>query len=255
MAKVRIMGKMGSKACKAIVEEAGILRYAGKKYKTDALVNYGLAGERLRRYYARYPSARSIPTINKNIGHSKLRVVNMAKKIGVLVPDSKLALSRSDDKKEWIEKKFSSQGGIGICAARGKSALKGKYYQKFISSRLYELRVHAFKWLDTEHHKIQKRLGDKDEIAWNFSKGGHFVTVQRHNSHEVFRSAKDISNNILDILKMSFGAVDFIVDSERRLYFIEVNSAPGFSGLSDHIYIDAFKKLKDLPKKKILKYV
>jgi glutathione synthase/RimK-type ligase-like ATP-grasp enzyme len=254
MTKIRIMGKIGSKACKTIVQEAGLLRYAGNKYQTDVLVNYGLAGERLRQYYIKFPSAKKIPTINKNIGHSKLRVINMAKGAGVLVPDSKLALSKSDNKKDWIEKKFSSQGGIGICAARGKSALKGKYYQRFIKDRAYELRVHAFKWLDMRDYGVQKRLGSNDEIAWNFSKGGHFVTVYNHN-YPVFNSAKEIAIKMLDLLNMSFGAVDFIVDRERRLYFIEVNSAPGFSGLSDPIYINAFKKLKSLSRKEMIKHI
>lgn len=254
MIKVRIMGKKGSNACKTIVEEAGILRYLGNKHKTDVLVNYGLSGERLRQYYRRYPSARKIPTINGAVGHSKLRVVNMAKKVGILAPDGKLALSKSDKKKEWIEKRFNSQGGIGICTARGRAALKGKYYQKFINDRMYELRVHAFKWLNIEDYGVQKRFGDKDEIAWNFSKGGHFVTVRNHHAYGIFIDAKEISNKVLGILGMSFGAIDFIIDNERRLYFIEVNSAPGFSGLSDSIYVDAFKKLKSLSKKEILEY-
>lgn len=248
------MGKKGSKACKEIVNRAGIPRYQGKKQAVDVLVNYGLAGERLMRYYSQFPSARNIPTINKNAGHSKLKVINKAKSLGILVPESKLALSKSDNKSEWIEKRFSSQGGKGICLAKNKIALKGKYYQKFIKDRLYELRVHAFRWIDIKDYKVQKRLGSKDEIAWNFSQGGHFVTVNNH-GYEVFTDAKEISRRMLDALGMAFGAVDFIVDKERRLYFIEVNSAPGFSGLSDAIYINAFGALKDLPKNKILKYV
>jgi len=252
MTKIRIMGKKGSKACKTIVKEAGIPRYTNNKHGVDILINYGLAGERLRQYYRKFPSARKIPTINKNIGHSKLRVINIAKKVGILVPDSKLALSKLDKKKEWIEKRFSSQGGKGIRLARNKSAMKGKYYQKFIKNRLYELRVHAFRWLDESDYGIQKRLGDDGEIAWNFSQGGRFVTVNSR-GYGVFKSAVDISNKILDLLGMSFGAVDFIVDRERGLYFIEVNSAPGFSGLSDSIYINAFKKLSRMPKSKILK--
>jgi len=254
MVKVKIMGKKGSKACKTIIEKTGIPRYTGSKYKTDVLINYGLAGERLRQYYIRFPSARKIPTINNNIGHSKLRVVNLAKNAGILVPDSKLALSKKDERGAWIEKRFSSQGGKGIRSARKKSAMKGKYYQRFIEDRLYELRVHAFKWLDLEDYRIQKRIGDKDEIAWNFSQGGRFITVNGHNSYGVFKSAKEISDKMLDILGMSFGAVDFIIDKDRRLYFIEVNSAPGFSGLSDSIYINAFKKLSEMPKNKVLSY-
>lgn len=248
------MGKKGSKACKTIVKETGIPRYIGKKGVTDVLINYGLAGERLRQYYKKFPSAKRIPTVNGNIGHSKLNVVNTAKGVGILVPDSKLSLSRSDKKEEWIEKRFSSQGGIGIRAAVGKAAMKGKYYQKFIKDRLYELRVHTFKWYNIEDYRIQKRLGDKDEIAWNFSRGGRFITVHNHNAYAVFKSAKEISKKILDTLGMGFGAVDFIVDRDRKLYFIEINSAPGFSGLSDSIYTEAFKRLSNLSKDKILKY-
>ncbi len=255
MANIRIIGKKGSKACKAIIKDAGIRRYFGRKTQADVLINYGLAGENLRQFYRKFPSARSIPTINSVIGHSKLRVVNMAKQKDILVPDSKLALSKSDDKKEWIEKRFSSEGGKGICFARGKSALSGKYYQKFLGNRLYELRIHTFKWINTEDYRVQKRVGDKDEVAWNFKNGGRFITVNNPNSYRVFTEAKEISNTVSDMLNMSFGAVDFLVDNEYKLYFIEINSAPGFSGLSDGIYIDAFKVLKDLPKKEMMEYV
>jgi D-alanine-D-alanine ligase-like ATP-grasp enzyme len=50
---------------------------------------------------------------------------------------------------------------------------------------------------------------------------------------------------------MSFGAVDFIVDENHEIYFIEINSAPGFTELSEHIYVDAFDRLKKLKKKEI----
>ena len=60
----------------------------------------------------------------------------MAKQKDILVPDSKLSLSKSDNIKEWIEKRFSSEGGKGICFARGKSSLLGKYYQKFIGNKI-----------------------------------------------------------------------------------------------------------------------
>lgn len=255
MDNIRIIGKKGSKACKAIVNESGIRRYFGRKTQADVLVNYGLAGKKLDQFYRKFPSARKIPTINSAIGHSKLRVVNMAKQKDILVPDSKLSLSKSDNIKEWIEKRFSSEGGKGICFARGKSSLLGKYYQKFIGNRVYELRVHAFKWIDTEAYQVQKRVGDKDEVAWNFKNGGRFITVNNPNSYRVFKEAKETSNTILDMLNMSFGAVDFLVDTDYKLYFIEVNSAPGFSGLSDVIYIDAFKALKALPKKEMMKHV
>jgi D-alanine-D-alanine ligase-like ATP-grasp enzyme len=57
------------------------------------------------------------------------------------------------------------------------------------------------------------------------------------------------------MLGMSFGAIDFIVDKNYELYFIEINSAPGFTELSKKIYVEAFDKLKSLNRKQILKFV
>jgi glutathione synthase/RimK-type ligase-like ATP-grasp enzyme len=235
------------------VEETSLKRYVGKKYRTDVLVNYGLCGNRLHAFYQKFPSARNIPTINKYIGTSKLKAVNRAAQHGILVPDSRLELRKSDNLPDWIEKRFSSQGGNGICKARGRKPLARKYYQKFVKNRKYELRVHAFKWIRASQWSVQKRFGNQDEIAWNFNNGGHFATIY-DTSMPVFKEAIEISEKVLEILDMSFGAVDLIVDAGDNIYFIEVNSCPGFQELSKGIYTEAFEKLKALPRKEILKF-
>ena len=53
---------------------------------------------------------------------------------------------------------------------------------------------------------------------------------------------------------MVFGAVDFIITSTNEVLFLEINSAPGFTKLSENMYITAFDKLTSLTKNKILKY-
>jgi len=255
MVDVRLIGKKGSKACKDIRSEANIFGYFKKpKVAPDAIINYGLAGDRLSTFFRRFPSARNIPMINSNIGYSKLSVCNRASKIDVPVPDSKMTLTKKDDKSDWIEKRTNSIGGLGIRMARGKGSLQGKYYQKFVSNRRYELRVHAFAWIKKEDWRVQKRLGDPKEIAWNYKNGGHFATVHSPRSYDVFVQAEDISEKVLDMLGMSFGAVDFLVDNNYNVYFIEINSAPGFSDLSKPIYVDAFTRLKSLTKKGLLSF-
>jgi hypothetical protein len=256
MINVRLVGKKGSKACKEIRQGADILGYFKRPaVLPDALINYGLAGVKLDSFYKKFPSARKIPTINKNIGYSKLSVCNRASKKDIPVPESRLTLGKGESTSDWIEKRTNSIGGIGICQARGHGSIAGKYYQKFIKNRRYELRVHAFAWIPKTSWRVQKRLGSADEIAWNYKNGGHFVTVQSPKSSKTFVQAWDISNKILDMLGMSFGAVDFLVDTSYNLYFIEINSAPGFSELSKPIYVDAFTRLKQLSKKDILKLV
>jgi glutathione synthase/RimK-type ligase-like ATP-grasp enzyme len=251
---IRLVAKKGSKAAKAIRDDADINGYFSKpKTPPDALVNYGLAGTNLDAFYRKFPSARKIPTINRNIGHSKLSVCRRATEKKIPVPESKMTLGKADDKSVWIEKRTNSIGGLGIRLARGKGSIQGKYYQKYIDNRRYELRVHAFAWIPKDEWRVQKRLGDPKEIAWNYKNGGHFATVHNPKSYKVFVQAWDVSEQILELLGMSFGAVDFLVDRDYNLYFIEINSAPGFSELSKPIYIDAFGKLKSASQKELLK--
>ena len=224
------------------------------KIMPDAIVNYGLPSAGLNAFYRKYPSARNIPTVNKAIGYSKYNVCQRAIKKDIPVPKTKMSLVSGDNKANWIEKRTNSIGGKGIRLARGKKSIPGKYYQEFIDKRRYELRVHAFAWMPKDEWRVQKRLGKPDEIAWNYKNGGHFVTVHRPRSFDTFIQAEDISEKIMNMLGMSFGAVDFLVDMSQNVYFIEINSAPGFSELSRPIYVDAFTKLKQLNKKTLLKF-
>lgn len=255
MVKLRLVGKKGSHACKEIRSGADILGYFKKpSVLPDAIINYGLAGSRLDAFYRRFPSAKKIPMINKHCGYSKFNVCRRAADKGIPVPKSKASLTKSDKLSNWIEKRTNSIGGKGIRKARGRGSISGKYYQEFIDKRRYELRVHAFLWIPQEDWRVQKRLGAANEIAWNYKNGGHFVSVHRPRSYQTFVQAEEISEKILKMLGMAFGAVDFLVDNSYNLYFIEVNSAPGFSELSKPIYIDAFGRLKKLSKKQLLQY-
>ena len=53
---------------------------------------------------------------------------------------------------------------------------------------------------------------------------------------------------------MAFGAADFILSNSGKLYFIEINSAPGFTKLSESTYIKAFSTLANKSNKDIRKY-
>lgn len=255
MAKITIIGKKGSLAVKSIIEGVNIQRYRGNKKGTvDLIVNYGLAGDRLASFFRMYPSAKRIPMLNKGIGRAKLSAIKDAENNGIKVPESKLTLPIKANVKDWIEKRQNSIGGIGIKqASKNRTRIPGKYFQRFIKDRRYELRIHTFSW--TDNWSVQKRHGKADEIAWNFHNGGMFSTVRNPEHYEVFRDAIEISKKILKIRHMSFGAVDFIVDKDLNIYFIEINSAPGFQELSKNIYINAFKALKDMKSIDIKKIV
>lgn len=249
---LKLIGKKGSKSAREIRRGTGIGIYKGNKVgKVDALINYGLAGVKFDEFMKHWPSAKSLPIVNRNVGHSKLSVCRRAKEKGIPVPESKLTLSKGDNTSDWIEKRTNSIGGIGIKQATSRSLPSGKYFQKFIDNRRYELRVHAFKWIPEEEWHLQKRVGKESEIAWNYHNGGKFITVNNPRSYNTFKEAAKIAGQILDMLGMAFGAVDLLVDSNHNLYFIEINSGPGFSELSKPIYIDAFTRLTKATQKEI----
>lgn len=246
MLRLKLVGKKGSAAGKAIAIGAGIPKFTGS-YDIDGIVNYGLAGNKFKSFLNRYKKLESIPILNKNIGMSKYRAVKLIEKNGILTPDSRLELPKKYNKKDWIEKRIHSIGGKGIRFAESSLSGPNTYFQRFIKNRKYELRVHVFSWMPDLN--IQKRLGDKDTLAWNFSAGGYFQTV--HNTKQkIFVNAQDIARKVLDVMGMAFGAVDFVITDDYEIYFLEVNSAPGFTELSKPIYLEAFSKLKTLQLKK-----
>jgi hypothetical protein len=251
MTNVLIIGKRTSKSCRTISKKADIPIYMGQK--ADVIVNYGLSGVNFESFLRKYPSANKIPILNKHVGRSKYSSIKAAEQEGILVPDSKLSLPEDARLTDWIEKKIHSSQGIGIVATKRRGRIPGKYYQKMVKDRKYELRVHAFSWIQKGDWVVQKRIGPDDQIAWNFHQGGHFQSIISPNSHKTFTEAKNISEKILKIMGMSFGAVDFIVDNDMKIYFIEINASPGFSELSEGIYLGAMAKLKSVPVAEIKK--
>jgi hypothetical protein len=252
MAHIRMIGKKGSQACKDIMEGTDIKRYTDRAISpVDVIINYGLHGDRLHNFFCEKPLAKKLPIINRYIPGSKLNAVEKAKSNGILVPDSKLSLSRGDNIADWIEKRHNSSRGFGIQQAHRREQIAGKYYQKFVRDRVYELRIAAFLWTPKTSWGVFKRHGEPDKIAWNFHQGGFFSRVYQPDS---FHKALDLSEKILKLFKMGFGAVDFIVNRNREIFFIEVNSAPGFTDFSKEVYLRAFRALKELPGKTASKY-
>lgn len=248
---IRIVGRPGSKAVTRIVKNTGLGRYTKK---CNAVVNYGLAGKRFRKFVTKHPSLANKPIINKFIGCSKYKAIKDAEDAGIKVPKTFMSLSRGQDPSNFLTKKMHSQGGVGIVQATKRSAITGKYYQEFIQNRKYELRVHGFAWVDDSEWLIQKRFGKEGEIAWNYHNGGRFQSIRHPNKYELFTKAKKIAKKALEIRNMSFGAVDFLVTTGGDILFIEVNSAPGFTELSEGAYINAFEALNRLSKTEIFKY-
>lgn len=246
---IRIVGRPKSKAVTRIVNNTDLGRFTKK---CDIVVNYGLAGKKLRAFINKHPSMATKPLINKYIGCSKYKAIKDAEAASIDVPETFMRLTSKQNPADFLTKRMHSQGGVGIVKAKGRDSITGKYYQKFVQNRKYELRVHGFLWVPEEDWLTQKRFGKDGEIAWNYHNGGRFQSIKHPNRYELFKKAKKITREALKTRNMSFGAVDFIVTTSGELLFLEVNSAPGFTELSEGAYINAFSCLKSKTKKDIL---
>lgn len=198
----------------------------------DFVINYGLCGEKFRRFFSD-PNRNRNQKILNNISSTNKFYALMAiasSEIGdVIVPESVRCRLADLPSGEWLFKPFYSLGGRNITLAHDYPEDVSGYFQRRILDRKYELRVHANAWARPDEFLQQKRTHtNPDTLAWNHHNGGSFITVKNPLSYAVFRKAASASYQILKALNYDFGAVDFIVGNDYTLYFLEVNAAPGF---------------------------
>ncbi len=245
MAKICIIKKRKSRTANKIIKHTPLKPY--RNQKCDLIVNYGASTQTITKLL----KDKHIRVLNRYIGRPKHLAIKDATRKGILCPETNLIIPKKQKISDWIEKKIHSTQGKGIRKARKRDLIYGRYYQRMISDRLFELRIHAFSWIPKIKWTVQKRIGPKDQIAWNFHCGGHFQSVKNPQAYDIFKKAIVISSDILKIRNMSFGAIDFIVANDYKIYFIEINACPGFTKLSSQVYFNAMTKLTNMSVKQL----
>jgi hypothetical protein len=212
-------------------------------------VNFGLQGDNLRDYRRRYPAIDRKPMLNRRIFGNKYECVRAAQAAGVAVPESTNARTVSGE--GWITKPFYSLGGRDISRWDGGAIRDTHYFQKEITNRRYEIRVHAMAWVDPNQWVMQKRVHDDGDtqLTWNHHTGGRFITIENATDglHNRIRASVI---TLMRTFGYQFGAVDFIVTNAAHRgdplphYFIEWNLAPGWTldRIRDY-YVSSFRAL------------
>lgn len=246
---IKVFGRPGSYYMKKVRQWLGNHKIA----ECHVAFNYGLQGNALRAYHARYPHIKRLPILNHQQVGNKYDHIQLADAVGVSVPHT---LRKPDDPDvEWIMKPYYSLGGRDIRVRRDNEPIpKTHYVQERINNRRYEVRVHAWAWIDPKDWIFQKRVHDNgdEELAWNHHNGGRFITIDNPNDplHERLREA---TKTLMKKFGYHFGAADFIIQNpgrrgeKLRHYFIEWNLAPGWT--LPHIedsYKDYFTALQEL---------
>lgn len=255
MKKVKIFGRMGSNYMKKIRDWMGNHRIA----ECHLAFNYGLQGKRLDNYMRAYPQIKRLPIFNLQQCGNKYDHIKLAEEIGVPVPITERKPKERNDwfNFTWIKKPYYSLGGRDIEQWDGEEQIADTHYvQQLVDNRRYEVRVHAWAWIDPSKWIFQKRVHEEGNavLAWNHHNGGKFITIDEPNDplHDRIR---DSVKKLMKKFGYQFGAVDFIIQNpgERgaklKHYFIEWNLAPGWTlDKIEAIYKTHFESMEALDK-------
>jgi hypothetical protein len=245
--KLFVFGKPGSTYMKIIRKYVnGWLPNWRESY--DGALNYGLQGGKLSDYLSRNPRVAHLPILNRTQHgnkHQDCEAVTNALETNQIDACHVPAISKIPGSAShgwyvptdgtWILKPYWSFGGRNIVPYTGNESIGNRYYQQRVPKRRYEMRVHAWKWVDPQHWIFQKKTheGGEEQLTWNHHTGGKFNTV-REPYDPLHDRMREFTSLIMDTLGYQFGACDFIISNpgERgvplKTWFIEWNLAPGW---------------------------
>jgi len=255
--KVRVFGRHGSEYRKQISACLGDHPTA----VCNVAVNYGLQGDKLFKFKKRNRKIFEMPVLNLMQYGNKFEQIKRAEYYHVLVPRSwQTVLNMGEVNVPTLIKPYYSLGGRDIHEYDAGAPLPATHYlQEKIVKRRYEIRVHAFAWVDPEKWIFQKRVHEdgEDQIAWNHHNGGKFVTIK--NPHDPLHNRiRESVKVMMKALGYQFGGADFIIANpgvrgeQLKHYFIEWNLAVGWTlATIEKYYKESFLMLQDMKMDKI----
>ena len=122
---------------------------------------------------------------------------------------------------------------------------KAKLFVEYIPKK-YEYRYHVVggKVIDKRRKARDMSVADED-INWAVRNvaGGFIFTIDEDFDYP--EEADDIAIKSVEALGLDFGAVDIVHNTNRGLFVLEINTAPGLEGRTTERYAQAFKEIND----------
>jgi hypothetical protein len=143
---------------------------------------------------------------------------------------------------------LTGHSGAGIIELSGVDAVipPAQLYTKYIKKKA-EFRVHVVDDYRTSHLITQKVARPGTEVTnWRIRSHHNGFIFQEPAANlptNLVDRVTFLANDVIDLLDLDFGAVDIIWNEhEDRLYFLEVNTAPGITGRTVDFYRNAFAR-------------
>lgn len=254
----------------------------------DGVFNCSYTLTQLRDYVLRRWSwvQDDLPIINKVLVPNKLKAQQKMYDKGLhdhILVHNETGISEYDlsrDPNGWLLKPYNSQGGRGIKIYEGERVRSGFYLQKN-AKKFREFRAHVGLWLENPVFTIQEKkpkpelfddlIGDPDyyfwpieeaevrealPVTWNIESGFYFRRSttpenreEKANRYPLFARIEELAIKAVAAIGYQFGAVDILMDEDRQLWVIEVNSHPAIKNEeSKRIYKIALEPLKEINK-------
>ena len=222
---------------------------------------------------------RDIPMINKTLVTNKLQALRQMDAVGMgeHIPEYSLERKYEDG---WIVKPYASQAGRGIRRyIAGSYVPDGSYLQKDIV-KFREFRAHVGLWLGEPVFTIQEKKPKEElwnatypdgehgyewplsntamrgflPVTWNIESGFYFKRLttpdnreEKANRFPLIKRIEKVAVKAIKALRYQYGAVDILMNEDRELYVVEVNSHPAIKNeISKEIYNEALRPLAAL---------
>lgn len=247
---------------------------AMNRHAIDCLFNASFTPNQ---FAERVPSwAQRLPTINRHLVTNKKFAVEKLAANGLEDHISEMSeVPKSEG--NWIVKPYASQAGRGIKRyVLGSPVPYGSYLQRDVV-KFREFRAHVGLWLEDPVFTIQEKkpkpeLWDRvfDEcveyhwpvdnnqwrntlpVTWNIESGFYFKRLtdpenrfEKRDRFPLIKRIEDLAIKAIKILGYQYGAVDILMNKERELFVVEINSHPAIKNeISIDIYKDALSHIK-----------
>jgi hypothetical protein len=225
-----------------------------------------------------------LPIINKKLIANKLEAQQKmeAEEVGEHIltwrRQEPSSAAHDRDPNRWIIKPYASQGGAGIRTYEGGRLNSAFYLQKRVN-KLREFRAHVGLWLNFPVFTIQEKkpkpelwqevLSDSPyqwpatryhrerlPLTWNINSGFYLRRsttpedrAEKLSRFPLFRRIEEVAIKAVRALGYQYGAVDILMDEDRNLWVVEINSHPAIKNEnSKALYIIALEPLKTMSK-------
>jgi hypothetical protein len=234
----------------------------------------------------RMPSILSnIPVINKVLVTNKMTALNEMRYAGMEDHLPEMSTSRQYEA-GWITKPYASQAGRGVERyMAGSTVRQGHYLQRDIV-KFREFRAHVALWLGNPVFTIQEKkpkpelwercLGNVEyewptteekrvrlPVTWNVESGFYFKrnTDPENRRDKVSRfpllgRVEEVGIKAVKALGYQYGAVDILMNEDRELFVVEVNSHPAIKNeRSVEIYKEILRPLSEMSREDLSRLV